>query len=166
MLLATKVENLILPAGGEGNLYRVYAYLVYFAKFADERNQLESLSFVHKTGELVASREEIAAFTGLTRSMVSKCVAELVKKGWVETYFIGKLSYFLVCNYAELTGGAQASDKQRKGARGRAPQQQQMPPDGAYQMRRARPSTPKETPSACRARAGRQGIQSTQRMVR
>ena len=118
------IENLILPAGGEGNLYRVYAYLVYFAKFADERNQLESSSFVHKTGELVASREEIAAFTGLTRSMVSKCVAELVKKGWVETYFIGKLSYFLVCNYAELTGGAQASDKQRKGAKGRAPQQQ------------------------------------------
>ena len=121
------IKNLIMPAGGEGNLYRVYAYLVYFAKFADERNQLEGLSFVHKTGELVASREEIAAFTGLSRSMVSNCVAELVKKGWVETYFIGKLSYFLVCNYAELTGGAQASDKQRKGARGRAPQPQVMP---------------------------------------
>lgn len=119
------IENLILPAGGEGNLYRVYAYLVFFAKFAEERDMLEGLSLAHKTGELVASREEIAAFTGLTRSMVSKCVAELVKKGWVETYFIGKLSYFLVCNYAELTGGAQASDKQRKGARGRAPQQQQ-----------------------------------------
>jgi hypothetical protein len=59
--------------------------------------------------------------------MVSNCVAELVKKGWVETYFIGKLSYFLVCNYAELTSGAPVSDKQRKGAKSRAPQQQVMP---------------------------------------
>lgn len=121
------IKNLILPAGGEGNLYRVYAYLVFFAKFAEERDMLDGLSFAHKAGELVASREEIAAFTGLSRSMVSNCVAELVKKGWVETYFIGKLSYFLVCNYAELTSGAPVSDKQRKGARGRAPQQQVMP---------------------------------------
>lgn len=121
------IKSLILPAGGEDNLYKVYAYLVFFAKYADDQCSFNGFSITCKTGELVATREDIAAFTGLSRNMVGKCVTELVKRGWVETYFVGKLSFFLVCNYAELTSGTPVTEKLLKGARGRATQQQVMP---------------------------------------
>ncbi|MDT3369858.1 MAG: MarR family transcriptional regulator [Bacteroidota bacterium] len=118
------IKRLILSSGKDESLYRVFAYLVYFARFGQDQPDPEAEGVASRTGELLATREQIADATGLSRSAVSRSVAELVKKGWVETAFVGKVSYFLVCNYAELTGGG---DRQKKGARSRAAKAEVVP---------------------------------------